>query len=307
MRIAYLLLAHNNPQLLNRLVRALSSEECTFFIHIDKKTSIEQFSGIGGENVFFSNMRIPVYWAEFSQFQAILLLLRQALESPQDFQYFVLLSGSDFPLRSPAYIQKFLEVNHGLEFMSLMKIPGPGKPISRINTLVFPSDKPVRRFAARVLRRIGLAQRDYRKYLGSLELYAGSTWWALTRDACQYISAFLHNNRHVETYFQNVFVPDEAIFHTVLGNSEFRSRVRRNLLYEDWSAEDAHPAPISDHHLAFFESQDKVCADDLYGQGECLFARKFSDAHVDLVQRILDMIRRKERAESTLEVSAPQR
>jgi hypothetical protein len=205
-------------------IGALSSD-CTFFIHIDQKSNIIE-------------KRIPVYWAEFSGVQAILLLLRQALESQQHYDYFVLLSGSEYPLRSAKYIRTFLEENRGLEFMNIVMMlnEAVGKPISRINTLRLQSNKQVRRFAVRVLAKVGLAERDYRKHLGSLEPYSGNTWRALRREACQYILEFVQRNQHVEEYFQTTFAPEEMFFHTVLGNSAFGSRTRRNLLYEDWSA-----------------------------------------------------------------------
>lgn len=297
MKIAYLVFAYKNPRLLKREIGALSSEDCSFFIHIDKKSDIREFSEIKGENVFLSEQRLPVYWAEFSGVQAILLLIRQALRGPQDYDYFILLSGSEYPIRSAKYIHTFLGERYGLEFINIVKMPNEaaGKPISRINTLRIQSDKPYRRFALRVMAKVGLAQRDYRKYLGGLEPYAGNTWWALTREACQYISDFVTGNHQVEEYFQNVFAPEETFFHTILGNSPFRSRTRRNLVYEDWSAQGAHPAMINGQHVASFESTEKVHIDDVYGSGELLFARKFSDDFLNLLGPIDDMIRRKEK------------
>lgn len=306
-KIAYLVFAYRNPQLLKRAIGALSGEDCKFFIHIDQKSNMKDFSQIEGGNVFFSEKRIPVYWGEFSGVQAILLLLQQALERSQAYDYFVLLSGSEYPLRSGKYIHTFLEEHRGVEFMSIVKMPNEaaGKPISRINTLRIQSDKPVRRFAVRAMAKLGLAQRDYRKYLGSLEPYSGNTWWALTRDACQYLLEFVERNRHVEEYFQTVFAPEEVFFHTILGNSAFRSRTRRNLVYEDWSARGGHPAMIDDHHIALFESQQKVSLNDVYGSGEALFGRKFADDQLALLQRVDEMILRKEQA--TLQTKGPGR
>jgi hypothetical protein len=306
MNAAYLVFAYKNPKLLERVIGRLSSENCAFFIHIDKKVAIEEFSSIQGENVFFSEERLPVYWAEFSGIQAILLLLRQALRGPQSYDYFVLLSGSEYPVRSSRYIHKFLEENRGQEFMNIVKMPNEaaGKPISRINTLRIQSSKPYRRFATRVMAKMGLAQRDYKKYLGNLEPYAGNTWWALSKDACKYIVEFVERNPRVEEFFQNVFAPEETFFHTILGNSPFRPRIRRNLVYEDWSTQGAHPAMVDDQHVRFFEAREKVEINDVYGSGELVFARKFSDDGLDLLERIDDMIKRKEgnisrRAQST--------
>jgi hypothetical protein len=145
------------------------------------------------------------------------------------------------------------------------------------------------------LAKAGLAQRDYRKYLRGLEPYSGITWWALSRSACQYLLEFVESNPYMSEYFENVFAPEETFFHTILGNSPFMSRVRRNLVYEDWSARGAHPAMIGDRHLALFESQGAVSVNDIYGPGELLFARKLSDENLALLERIDNMIALKER------------
>ncbi len=299
-RIAYLVFAYKNPQVLRRAIGTLSSEACAFFIHIDLKRSIDEFSCIRGENVLFSQKRVPVYWGEFSGIDAILLLIRQALQRSEHYDYFVLLSGSEYPLRSSEYIRTFLAENGGSEFMSLVKMPAPGKPISRISTLRIPSDKPLRRFAVRALAKLGLAQRDYKKYLGGLEPYAGNTWWALSREACEYILRFMESNQHVEKYFRNTFAPEESFFHTIMGNSPLRPRIRRNLVYEDWSVRGAHPGMITDAQVRLFEAQEKVCVEDMYGSGEVLLARKFSDDDLGLVERIDEMRRRKEERSTIL-------
>jgi Core-2/I-Branching enzyme len=293
MKIAYLVFAYKNPQLIKRQIQLLSSENSAFFIHIDKKSDLHDFAAIQGDNVFFSECRIPVYWAEFSGVRAIMFLIQKALESSGQYEYLFLLSGSEYPLRSRCYIERFLEANKGSEFIRLIKVPGPGKPLSRITTVRYESDKPLRRFASRAFAKIGLAQRDYQKYLGQLEPYSGRTWWALTRNACEYILRFAELNPQVTTFFKDTFAPEESFVHTILGNSDFRPRVRGNLVYEDWSVAGSHPALISDKHIAFFESNKEVF--DLYeGPSELLFARKFSDDALELLSRIDQMVARKD-------------
>ena len=84
-------------------------------------------------------------------------------------------------------------------------------------------------------------------------------------------------------------------FQTILGNSPLRFQIRRNLVYEDWSLRGSRPAMINEHHVALFEAQEKVSLNDVYGTGEALFARKFSDDSLHLVARIDDMMMRKEK------------
>lgn len=296
MKIAYLILAHQNPQLLRRAIGTLSSSHAGFFIHIDGKADMQPFRGLTGDNVFISRERIPVYWGEFSIVRAVQLLIRQALERAEDYSYFVLLSGSDYPLRSGNYILKFMEANQGTEFMSLTQMPAAGYPLSKINRVAFPSSMPVRRFASRAMAKLGLAQRDFRKHLGELQPYGGSQWWALSRSACQFIMDFADRNPQLERYFLNTFTSDEMFFHTILGNSPFRARTQRNLVYLDWHTGGNHPSTLGPQHVEFFESRETVWVTDEWGSGEALFARKFSDDRLGLIDRIDQMIKRKERS-----------
>ena len=128
MKIAYLILVHSNPRLLERAVTTLSSTDSGFFIHVDRKANIEAFCNVGGRNVFFVTQRIPVYWGEFSQVEATIALIQQALNSPIGFEYCAFLQGSDYPIRSSTYIQNYLERNRGSEFISMVRMPAPGYP-----------------------------------------------------------------------------------------------------------------------------------------------------------------------------------
>jgi hypothetical protein len=306
-KIAYLVFAYKNPVLLEKAIKTLSTEHCAFFVHIDQKVDIRQFCRIRGKNIVFTDKRVMVYWGEFSGVEAILLLMRQALDKPQHYDYFVLLSGSEYPLRSSRYIHAFLEQNNDSEFISLTKMPSPGKPVSRISTVRIESTRPVSRLAWKILARLGLAERDYREQLGGLEPYSGITWWALSRRACEYVLRFTESNPQVEKFFRNTFSPEESFIHTVLGNSPFRQRVRGNVLFEDWTPPGGDPRNavrgqlpqnLSDHHVAFFRAQEKVWLDDLYGRREALFARKFSDKNLDLMDQLDQMILQKDGATS---------
>lgn len=295
MKIAYLMLVHNNPQLQKRAIEMLSSAGCSFFVHVDAKSDIQAFSGIRGEHVTFVEPRIPVYWGEFSQVQATMRLIRQALSCSASYDYLVLLQGADYPLRSGRYIRSFFAENRGLEFLSMVKMPAPGFPLSKINRLQYPSEKPLLQFAARVLGRLGLARRDYRKHLGDLQPYSGDACWALSREACRYVVEFSAQNPYVEQYFQNTESSDEMFFHTIFGNSPFRPRARRSLLYRDYPPTLSRPALLTDKHVQFFDSQERVWVEDEWGSGEVLFARKFSDQKLNVIDRIDEVIRRGER------------
>ncbi len=299
MKIAYLILAHKNPSLIQKQIDFLSSDDSAFFIHIDAKCKIDEFLSCNGRNVFFSTERVAVYWGEYSMIDATVILMRQALAAPQGYDYCVLLSGSDYPLRSKQYIHGFFENNRGTEFISLVEIPNTkaGIPLSKITTFRISCNRPVYSFLIRFVAKLGFAQRDYKKYLGSLRPYGGVQWCALTRDACRYLLEFIEQHEPICQFFKGTFAPDETFFHTILGNSAFRSRIKKCVTYDDWTAADphsGHPAEIGLEQLHFFEQSNKIIIDDVFGLGEMLFARKFSDENLDLVDRLEKIIEQKE-------------
>jgi hypothetical protein len=302
-KIAYLVLAHNNPRHLQRLVDALRSESAAFFVHIDRKSRWHDFAGLRGADIHFTTERIPVYWGDFSQVEAILLLMRAGLADPRGFEVLVLLSGTDYPLHGARYIEDFFSRHRGREFINIVRMPceAAGKPLSRLSTYK-PSAgsslprKLVRKTHATLVRAGVLSgQRAWESSLQGLEPHGGSTWWALSREACEYIRDFAARETGVVRFFRHTVCPDESFFQTIIANSPFKSRVRRNLTYADWSGGGANPALLDEGQVDFLTASPAVVLDDIYGTGEVLFARKFSDEAEGLVQRLDRAIAEKER------------
>jgi hypothetical protein len=113
----------------------------------------------------------------------------------------------------------------------------------------------------------------------------------------------------LSAFLENTFAPEETYIHTILGNSPFKSKIRRNLLYEDWSPREgvrrsiiapwrapwhSLPAVLNEKHREFFETNLPVGVQDAHGSGELLFARKFCDENLALVDRVDNMIKRQE-------------
>jgi hypothetical protein len=296
MRLAYLILAHNAPNHLNRLIRALDSPNAEFFIHIDRKSDILPFQyRISGHNVNFLKDRVAVYWSEFSIVEATINLIRTALNCVPNCDFLCLLSGSDYPLRDPHYIETYFARNRGHQFINIVRMPfdAVGKPIERLQQyrLQTPSkNRIIMRVVARVNRVINdqlkLVRRDYEKVLDRLLPYAGSQWWALTADAGRHILSFIDARPDVVKFFRHVYAPDESFFHTIIGNSEFSKHIVRNVTFADWSQPNGGPAVIGMDHLHRFLEASNLIEHSTYGQGELLFARKFTDDSSELTDFI---------------------
>ena len=81
MRIAYLIIAHDQPDHLHRMVKALDCDGGGFYIHIDNKVELSAFRPemLEKENVHFLRTRVDVQWMGFSLVEATLMLMQEAM------------------------------------------------------------------------------------------------------------------------------------------------------------------------------------------------------------------------------------
>jgi hypothetical protein len=287
MRIVYLILAHNTPNHVGRLVAALAGENSSMLIHVDRRAPLGSYESQVSGDVAFTKRRISVFWGDFTQVEAILTLIREALADPRHFDRFVLLSGADYPVRSARYVADFFARNPDEEFINVVPMSEKvGKPLARLINywLRRKTPRPIRAIQRGLMILHVLPRtRDYRAVLGDMEPLGGSTWWALTRDACQYIADFASRNPRFLKFHEHTRCPDESFFQTILGNSTFRPRIVRNLTWADWTAGGANPATLGQRHLEWLGSLPSFPDTDQYGPGEILFARKFPDDSAELV------------------------
>ncbi len=278
-RIAYLVLAHECPAHLSRLIEALSSDAASsIFLHIDARSSLAVTSA-DRRLVNVTPHRLPVYWGDYSIVEATLTLLAEALADPREFDYFVLLSGTHYPLRPAADIRRFFEDHAGTEFIDMAPMGGPdGKPFSRLDIYrARPTDPQVKRAA------IGLARilkcppwRDHRAYLRGLVPYGGCQWWALSRAACTHIDEFSRRETRAVGFFKHTRCPDKSFFHTIIANWPHKTRTAGSLTYTDWSAGGSSPAVLTEKHMELLQT----------AKATSLFARKFTEQSEGLVAEL---------------------
>jgi Core-2/I-Branching enzyme len=280
MSIAYLILAHSGLGFLNRLIASLNDDNCTFYVHVDRKEGNNYASDL--TNVRVLSDRSDVNWACYSQTQAEIKVLQQAIKSNCD--YYILISGSDYPIRPKQFLYELLA--SGNEFLSTCKVPTEHKPLSRFESYYFDYNRRARSAKTYSLRFAEAALRIARtKKQVPFELYAGSSWFALTRAAVTHLLTTLEEDPSYERFFRTCLCSDEAMFHTILANSRFKDRITHNLTYTDWSSNPA-PAIISDKHIELFRRQMKFTS--VYGEYTPFFARKFDTSDT----RILDLVDR---------------
>ncbi len=283
MRIAYLILAHNKPDQLARMLRVLEYDGASFYLHVDKKSPIDQFIELAGQhsnnNIKWLDRRIDVRWGGFSMVEAILALIKEAVKDGAD--RYILLSGQDYSIKPNDYIFDFFKDNE-LNYLNYFPIPtddwaGSGLKwsnggLDRINKYYYKDNKIVNK----VLRGINKISPG-RKFPRDIMPYGGSMWWCLTSNCVMNILDYIGSNKHVLSFYKYTQCPDELFFQTIVLNTTDEKLIENdNLRFIEWSV----PGASSPNVLQTFH-YEKIRTSN------ALFARKFD---LDVSGDILSMI-----------------
>lgn len=266
MTLAYLILAHNNPSQLKRLVQKLSSSQTDIYIHIDAKAKLADFMPIAAlPNVYFVTKREKVYWGAYSIVQATVNGFEQIIASSKAYDYITLLSGQDYPLKSNTAIQNFFKANEGKAFMEFYLVNDVWQEaIPRLNKYYLTNYPFAGSTKLEMLLNKLLPKRLPPK---DLVFVGRSQWFSITLAQAKYIVTTLATNHKLRRYFSFTWGSDEFVFQTLLYNSPFKEQmVNDNLRYIDWSQGGASPKTLTMADASTLLSTNK------------LFARKFNEA-----------------------------
>lgn len=294
MKVAYLIIAHNQPALLGRLVAALDCEWASFFLHVDLKSDIYPFRqavATAANRVFLTGQdRIAVRWGGFSQVRATLNLLRQA-RAAGPFDRYCLLSGCDFPIQPLSAIQARLAT--ATEFMRVDRRLGAtdgNDHCQAVRRYYFLDWSLPRRLNLRLLS--GKIPRGTQP---PIPLYHGSQWWCLTEACVHYLLAFLERTPAYSAFHRYTLSPDEIFFHSIVKHSPFAAHLSHD--FEQASSSSTAFADLNEHgcHYIDWNAPQKVLPKVLtmddhpaLNRSAALFARKFDEHHsAELIQTLV--------------------
>jgi hypothetical protein len=276
MRICYFVLLHHKFDQAARMIRRLAAPDCGFVLHIDRSVDPQSIECLRADlrsidGIVYAR-RVRSRWGSYSQALAIMRSIQAAMDRPERYDRYVLLSGQDYPIAPRWRIDQSFRDNPQSEYIeahavNLMdELPG-WSPYYRFRRYHL--------FLGRHHRALPYAQ----KGPPPQTIHHGSTWWALTRPALEFVARQFKSNNRLRRYFRTSFLVDEAYVPTLLMDSPFRSRVAgRNVTYAEWTPTSGpHPKTLTMEDLPSLQSSSK------------LFARKF-DAEVD--SAILDELDR---------------
>jgi hypothetical protein len=246
MKIAYIILAHKNIPQIRCLLKALQGANISIHLHLDllagKQIFQEAIAGLEGIHNLTFLKRCATPWGSFGLIQATLEGIKQVLAG-NNFDYVILLSGQDYPLKSRLALQKLLEENNGKSFMEHYAFPHPlwkdRGGYDRVDKwyFSFPVKQTwvVRKIRGKLNQLMNILIPN-RKFPGGFVPYGGAQWWCLHRECIAYIENFVEENKQFIRFFKTVRIPDEILFHTLLMNSPLsKNIINRKLTYVDWN------------------------------------------------------------------------
>ena len=271
MKIAILITAYHKPDQLIHLIKCLGSKirYSDIYMHFDLKSDVDDswlrtLSDLG-VNVLHL---FRVYWGGFNQLKSIVSLIEMALNKDK-YDYLILISGQDVPIKPYRELVAYLSENNGKSFIDSNKFPVGGwnyrQGFGRVHWFWFLDHIHYR--GVHRLQRVSHHIFDKFSIVKSaakgLDFYGGSDWWMLPGEVAGLCLSEFKSNKKLVSCFRHSFIPSEMFFQTVINNSKFQATiVNNNKRYILWREGSGHPECLTrgeiDHAL----------------KGDCFFARK---------------------------------
>lgn len=281
-KIAFILLAHKDPEGLIAQAERLTKAGDYVSIHFDANAKPAHFEQIRSAlapnpNVTFSAKRHKCGWGAWSLVAATLDAVRAAVSAFPAATHFYMLSGDCMPVKSGEYARAFLDGEYvdyieSFDYFASDWIKTGMKEDRLIYRHWFNERTQPRRFYAsyELQKRFGLT----RKIPEDIQMMIGSQWWCLRRQTIEKVLEFCKDRPEVLRFFSTTWIPDETFFQTIVRHvtprNEIRTRTLTYLIFTDYGM------PVvfcNDHH-------------DMLLRQDYLFARKISPEAEELKAKL---------------------
>lgn len=290
---AYLIIAHNEFEILRLLVKALDDVRNDIYIHFDAKVKELPVLNCENSSLYILPCRVDVRWGDYSQIETEMLLFEYAHDMQNktgaSYQYYHLISGVDIPLKNQDYIHVFFNANQGKEFLGYYQgnLQLELRKKVQMYHLFSKGFTKERKFNIKSIMRALFCRLQLTigyKRNKDIELQRGANWASVTNDFVEYL---LSKNKEIQKRFHHTFCADEVYKHTLCWNSHFKDYMYNptnealGCMREiNWVITD------SESFLPSFTMNDY----ERLKNSPMLFARKFDTANIDVVKKILSTL-----------------
>ena len=287
MKHAYLILAHNQFEVLDFLLRSIDDSRNHIFIHFDKKVIAKPNLQVHNAAMSILEDRVDVSWGDVTVVEAEYKLF-EAAHAIGGFDYYHLLSGVDMPLKSQDYIHDFFRKNQGKEFVGFYQQDITIDMERKVRKFhLFPHDfradtsivglikKIVRAVSIRLQYLIGFSRNK------DIDFKKGTQWISITHD---FLELIIQEKDNVLEIYKNTFCADEIFIQTLCWNSVFKANVFN---IDDEAQGSQRMIGWNNNMIIEWEGKDFEQLKD----SNLLFARKFSSNKMEVVNRLIKYIK----------------
>src|SRR5215467_12968459 len=252
--IGFVILSHDKPRQLERLVRRLNVlfDDPPVVCHHDFDQCdihVERFA----KNVTFVRPHLRTSWGAFTFVEAVVRALNVLYARPDSPGLFVLLSGTDYPIKPAATVLADLRADRCDAHVHFMPVvsehdtnPWAAAAFKRYRSVYVPVPFTQRRLALHdpTVSRFCLPFSD------RFRCFAGTLWFSGNRRAAQRILKFHASRPAVIRHYRRVVHPEESYFITILANEPDLALSNNCWRFTDWRARDSHPKDLGIEDVA---------------------------------------------------------
>lgn len=224
---AFLIIAHNEYGILQRLVSALDADGNDLFVHIDRKVKDLPRLQVGRARLFLLPDRVDVRWGSVSQIRCELALLKAArVQGAYDFCHII--SGTTLPLMPWEQLDAFFASHKGKCVLTPVHKDQPYQETLKMHRknlfLKHYAAKGLRGRISQFLWRCGIAvQRLLKREINpGMDFYKASNWLSLPQEAVDYL---LSREDEILKTYRYSFCGDEYFVPTELMASPLRDSI----------------------------------------------------------------------------------
>ena len=273
---AIMIIAHNQFELLEKLILALDDVRNDIFVHIDAKVKdfdFEHFKSLTSHShVIFTPLRYSVTWGDYSIFECTSELMKCVVDSEnkeKPYSYVHLISGVDMPIKSNDYIHNLFNEHYGKEFIHYTDNEVQQLSINRLQYYHFfrSTRNTLTKILSQLVLRVEKLFKVNRLKGKDIRVQKGCQWFSITGEFAHYVVDNLDRYKDV---FKYTYCCDEVFIQTIFESSPFRDN-----LYMP-NCNNNHDACM--RLIDWERGNPYVCRSediDLIKSSPCVFARKF--------------------------------
>jgi hypothetical protein len=244
-KIGFVMLTHTKPHQIERLIGRLNVmfNHPPIACHHDFyqcALPTERFP----KNVLFVRPHVRTAWASFSVVQANVRAIELLYAAPGNPDWFVVLSGSDYPIKPAERILHDLQAGDYDAHICFTMV--------RTDTLETVGQRENYDRYCRKWLRVPFTKKNlilkhplltwpFLPFSKNFNCYFGSNWFSANRRVAYAIIESYKSNIKLANYYKGVIFPEESYFQTVLANLPALNLNNNNWRYTDWSPGGPHP------------------------------------------------------------------